>query len=388
MQACIEKYSTSCPICGTTEHKKLYPAYSGRCITSQLFFCNNITLDNRCCAGCGFIFNARGVRGIEESVYNSEVWKPKPQIMSFTAASSKMTSHQRAFSIFNRLVKLPTQGHVLDFGAGTGAFLECFQIAYPDWRITAIEPGGGFSALTEKIRLEAAHNLPYYNAPVNELFDAVIVTSVLEHTPDPLSALRWIHARLKPGGKLLTQHPNFEFLPGDLFCADHINKLTIPSMLALCRHAGFVLDAEDSSTLMYYATFRNTATTPPSLKSCFEENMPIARQCEHIAQRTIASVETAVRQAQIKGGKAAVFGTSPIGSMAHLMLSCKDDIACFVDENPYVWGHEVDDIPIVGPNKMADFGVTDIALAISPLYWDIVHKKMSIFSATIHTPSI
>lgn len=378
---------TGCPICGKIEHEKLYPSYSGRCITSQMFFCDDITLNNRCCTNCGFIFNAQGVRGIEEYIYNNTVWKPKPQIMSFSASTQKMTSHQRALNIFNRIAPLPKQGHVLDFGAGNGAFLEGFQQAYPDWQTTAIEPGGGFATLIKKVRLDSAHNLPYYNAPVTDLFDVVVVTSVLEHTSNPLDALRWIHDHLKPEGRLLMQHPNFELLPGDLFCADHINKLTVPSMHALCRHAGFIQDAEDSSTLMYYSALTRSEKHQP-LKSCFNYNILIARRCEHIAQRTLESVESAMRNANSHNGKFAIFGTSPIGAMAHLILEFKEKITCFIDENHHAWGHDVDGIPIMGLDKMASMGVTDIALAISPIYWTQVSKKLECYPVTVHVPSL
>lgn len=382
--------NTACPICGASEHETLYPDYSGTCITSQLFFVDAIVLDNRCCSRCGFIYNARGVRGIEEEIYNTTVWRPKPQIMSFakSASGKTLTSHQRALETFLSLVDLPGEGTLLDFGAGTGAFLSCFQERFPRWELSAIEPGGGYEALCEAVRLREGFNAPYYQAPVERSYDVILVTSVLEHVNDPLDALRWIRPRLNPGGLLLMQHPNFASLPGDLLCADHINKLTVPYMRALCRHAGFDVVAQDDSQLMFYFALSATDGEPAPIPRCGEENLAIARRCEHIARRTIDCVAEALEAARDAGGKVGVFGTSPVGSMAHLLLQCRDAVACFVDENPNTWDRSLDGIPVVGPDRMKELGVSDLALAISPVYWDQVAEKMSRHPVRVHVPRL
>ncbi|GEM_PF-2014828 len=377
-----------CPVCGAAGHDRLYPEYSGRCITSQLFFCDDIVLDNRCCAECGFIFNARGVRGIEDRIYNTMVWQPKPQVMSFAKGGARVTSHQNALNIIQSLVELPAQGRLLDFGAGTGAFLECFQQAYPAWHLAAIEPGNGYQGLCRRVRLGKSYNQPYYTVEDDARYDAVVVTSVLEHVADPVHALRWIRQRLAPGGRVLMQHPNFASLPGDLFCADHINKLTVPHTRALCRHAGFSVDAEDVSTLMFYFVLSACSSEEVPLAGCRDENLAIARQCEHVARRTVECVRAAAESARSRGGRAAVFGTSPVGSMAPLVLDCKADVACFVDENASVWGRDLEGISVVGPDRMRELGVTDVALAISPLYWRQVAKKMEHYGVAVHVPKV
>jgi SAM-dependent methyltransferase len=374
-----------CPICGDAGHEKLFPEYRGPCITSQMFFCPDIELDNRCCTSCGFIFNNKGIRGIEEEIYSNVVWKPKPQVLSFS--KNAKTSHQRALEVFQALVDIPKEGRLLDFGAGTGAFLREFTKAYPDWKLTALEPGDGYKQLQEGISLEASYNQPYYQLDLDQRFDMVIVMSVLEHVADPLNALAWIHERLKPDGLLLMQHPDFAKLPGDLFCADHINKMTIPYTRKLCEHAGFSFLSENSEMLPFYFAFSRTEQKQP-LPDCFDENMGIAGESEHIARRTVDAVKKAVASAVSKNRKAAVFGTSPIGSMAHLVLDCKDDVACFVDENQNAWGWEIDGLPVVGPAEMEKYGVSDLALAISPLYWEKVAEKMSGYGVEVHVPEV
>lgn len=376
--------SATCPLCASQDLEQLFPDYQGRCVTSQMFFLENIVLQNCCCRSCGFIFNAKGVRGREQEVYNPQTWKPKPQIQSF--GKNVKTSHQRALETFLDLARLPDKGRLLDFGAGSGAFLREWNSALPQWEFCAIEPGGGYAQLEDIPNLNEVFNGPYYQWPSREKFDAIVVMSVLEHINDPLVALGWIRRRLAPGGILLMQHPNFELLPGDLFCADHINKLTLSHTEALCRHAGFKLRAKNTEAVMFYYVLTAEEDRPEPLPNCYRENARIAKQAEQVARGTIEAVEKAVQSARRKGGAVGVFGTSPIGSMAHLILDCKEHIACLVDENRNAWGREVDGIELVGPDRMIEMNVTDLALAISPVYWQTVADKMSAYQVRVHVP--
>ncbi len=377
--------SFACPVCEALDSTSLYPKYRGKCITSQMFFCEDIQLDNRCCESCGFIFNAKGIRGKEETIYNTTTWKPKPQIISF--GKDRKTTHRRALETFMGMADIAQTGSLLDFGAGTGAFLKEFVTEYPGWQVSAIEPGDGHKQLAEIPGLKDAYNAPYYTLEIKDTFDAVVVTSVLEHVADPLGALRWIYDRLKPGGMLIMQHPNFEHLPGDLFCADHINKLTVPHTRALCECAGFEVVAEDVETLTFYFSLIKSDAPTNRLPDCGEQNLKIAKAAEHVAKATVDAVARAVKNAAETNGKAAVFGCTPISFMAHFILDCRQDIACFVDENHHVWGWDIDGIKVVGPQRMQELGITDLAIAISPMYWKAVESSMNDYDVTVHVPT-
>lgn len=370
-----------CPICSGRNTAQLLPTFQGRCVTSQMFFCNDLIINNRYCKDCGFIFNAAGTRGIESTLYTPENWKPKPPVLSFGAKTVSL--QERALQNFSQMVPFAPSGSLLDFGAGTGAFLRAFHQAYPAWELTAMEPGGGISSL-ENLPLKNIFNGSYKELDTDERFDAIVVMSVLEHVSDVLDALRWIRKRLKPLGVLYMQHPNFEAMPGDLLCADHVNKLTPAHTAALCDHIGLSALQVRRSGSMFEMVCRTSEAQP--LKADVEGNIHMAKTCEHAAVKTIEAVNNAVNSARDTGGKAAIFGASPIGVMSAIMLACQEKIACFVDENPNNWGLEQEGIPIVGPDMMADLGITDIALAISPVYWEQVAKKLSQYSVTVHIP--
>lgn len=375
-----------CPVCNATDSTKLYPDYRGRCVSSQMSYYEDIELDNRCCKTCGLIFNAKGFRNKEDEFFSCVDEQRKPQLLSF--AKGVKTTHHRAMEIFERLTDIKESGTMLDFGAGPGSFLSIFQERYPKWELSGIEPREDFPNLIKNVRLKNAYNQPYYDVELDQQYDMVAVMNVLEHLPDPMHAMRWIHASLKPGGKVLMRNPNFMALPGDLFCPDHLNKMTMVHAGQMAEYTGFEILGSDDSTSIFYFILKKHEQPLRGLPDCYEENLANARKAENIARSTVQAVGEAVSSALDKNKKAAVFGIAPIGSMAHLILDCKESIACFVDENQKVWGRNIDGLPVVGPDRMAEFGVSDLALAISPLYWETVADKMADFDVQVHIPRL
>lgn len=371
-----------CPVCGAAHSAALYPDYNGPCITSQLDFLEECRLDNRCCLGCGFIFNAAGVRGRTGDVYTAQHWRPKPQVLSF--GQGVKSQQERALDIFESLCPLPPAGRILDFGAGRGYFLEHFAARHPGWEMYAIEPGGGQCEHAQRIPAAVSYGVPYDNVDLPYKMDCIVVMSVLEHLENPLAALHWIRRHLAEGGIVCMQHPDFACLPGDVFCADHIGKLTVPYTEALCAYAGLPVLHRHSGGVMF--SLICSAGSPVPLHTDVEQQQHIARAAEHIARASVACVGEALASARKYGGQAAVFGTSPVGSMAPLMLGAPDAVRWLVDENANTWGRTIGAACVIGPDRMAECGITDVALAISPAYWDVVTHKLERFAVRVHRP--
>ena len=98
-------------------------------------------------------------------------------------------------------------GHLLDVGAGTGIFMHLARER--GWRPAGVD----ICPLTaEKARQE--FDLEIAVGPFEEHhfdgrhFDAVTMLDLLEHVPDPLAALRRVHALLRPGGAVCIAVPN------------------------------------------------------------------------------------------------------------------------------------------------------------------------------------
>jgi SAM-dependent methyltransferase len=94
--------------------------------------------------------------------------------------------------------RLPDRARVLDAGAGTRPYAEIFHRQQYE---SCDMPGGFYE---QKHTFECwLHEIPQ---PDNT-YDAVILTQVLEHVPDPAAVLRELRRILKPGGRILLSVP-------------------------------------------------------------------------------------------------------------------------------------------------------------------------------------
>jgi SAM-dependent methyltransferase len=85
--------------------------------------------------------------------------------------------------------------------------------------------------------------------PPQPRFDAAVLLDVLEHVPDPLPFLRALHARLRPGGRLLIMTPNLASwlarVSGarwvSLKVPEHVLYYTPQSLRRVLANAGFAV---------------------------------------------------------------------------------------------------------------------------------------------------
>lgn len=101
------------------------------------------------------------------------------------------------------------QGRLLDVGSAAGDKL--IKMARLGWNAVGVEPS---EQAAEEARRH--HQLDVRGGTLEEQrfeknsFDAATMISVVEHLPDPLSALREVHRVLAPGGDVLIDVPNFD----------------------------------------------------------------------------------------------------------------------------------------------------------------------------------
>jgi SAM-dependent methyltransferase len=143
---------------------------------------------------------------------------------------------------------------LLDFGCGTGAFLE------------HLERFGSVSAVdSDPSAVEFCHSrgrsevqlvppgapLPFADAT----FDLVTTLDVIEHIGDDVGALRELRRVLRPGGRLLVAVPAFMFLWGKQDeVSHHHRRYTARTMRHALTEAGFAVDR---------TTYFNTILFPP-----------------------------------------------------------------------------------------------------------------------------
>jgi SAM-dependent methyltransferase len=104
------------------------------------------------------------------------------------------------------LARLPTTGLALELGSGTG------------WMLRALRERGWLAVGSERtvavaVAARDAAGVPMFVGDLDAirdepLLDLVVMFHVLEHLPDPVTELRAIARRVKPGGTLILGVPN------------------------------------------------------------------------------------------------------------------------------------------------------------------------------------
>ncbi|MBK7952677.1 MAG: class I SAM-dependent methyltransferase [Candidatus Accumulibacter sp.] len=142
-------------------------------------------------------------------------------------------------------------GRLLDFGAGSGAF------------VRASLDGGWDTVGVEQSAAAIARAREYYSVDLqstlpDDRFDVITMWDVVEHLRDPIAVLRLLHERLAVGGRLFLETGNYEnwrrVLEGDrwgLYLLDHHFYFTPYSLEIATSRAGFstfnVLDVDHSA---------------------------------------------------------------------------------------------------------------------------------------------
>lgn len=105
----------------------------------------------------------------------------------------------------------------LDFGCGSGRYMEHLREVHPGWEITGLDNS------TIACETASAKGFKVYCGSVDQVnlpkesFDRVYMNSVIEHLHDPRLALKKVNFALKPGGKLRVMTPNISSFGARLF---------------------------------------------------------------------------------------------------------------------------------------------------------------------------
>lgn len=128
----------------------------------------------------------------------------------------------------------PGPRRVLDFGCGTGPWLNMLQDA--GWETFGIEPSSD-AAFVRHQRLE--------DIPADGRFDLVVAYHVLEHLPRPLDTLRQLAAAVRIGGACFVSVPRLDTVLEHrdtrycLYAPHHIVAFTEACLRGLLARAGF-----------------------------------------------------------------------------------------------------------------------------------------------------
>lgn len=217
------------PWVGESDPAKLYGAGSGVPGTQRIVKCID----------CGMIFES-------------------PRYDAATIVKGYMASQEgehdsqypmRVYSFYRTLKKhakyLPAPGaRVLDIGTAGGAFLDAAkQYGYEAY---GMEPSADLVARGKARGLQIEQGTIESHTLTHGSFDMVCLWDVIEHLPDPKSALMEISKLLKSNGILLINYPDIGTwqakLAGKRFwwiLSVHLHHFTRKSILDICSRTGF-----------------------------------------------------------------------------------------------------------------------------------------------------
>ena len=225
-------------------------------------------------------------------------------------------------------VKLPETGRLLDVGCGKGALLRAFSNFAPSWTLAGAELSDKTREVVESI---AGVEALYVGAPeqIPGSYDIVTMIHMLEHIPGPVEYLSRLRDRLKPGGLLVIEVPNYLQNPFDLLVADHSSHFTIRTAAELIRKAGYQLTAAA------------TDWVPKELTIVARKAKPHEDTCESIepdpfdaTTKTVQWLKETVAAARGRAanGQFGIFGTSIAATWLYAEIG--DVVGFFVDEDP------------------------------------------------------
>ena len=281
-----KKVEQSCPVCDSknkaiylepwnTEESpdRLYGAASG------IRGCQTLVK----CKDCGMIYESP--RYSDETIV--EAYKNSEEAGHDSQYGMRVKSFKKALE--SLAARIPEKGaKVLDIGTAGGAFLEAAtKFGYDAY---GMEPSADLTnrgvarGLNIRQGTIDSHTFP------EESFDMITLWDVIEHLPDPKTALIEVNRLLRPGGTLLINYPDIgtkqAAIAGKSFwwiLSVHLHHFTRKSIKSICDKTGF--------SVVWYQRYWQILEIGYLQKIAQVYNIPLSRTIERLTPGFIKRVE-------------------------------------------------------------------------------------------------
>jgi 2-polyprenyl-3-methyl-5-hydroxy-6-metoxy-1,4-benzoquinol methylase len=194
---------TSCPSCDSTLWKPVFN------VTDHSISHETFTLIK--CDGCGLI--ATSPRPDDDKLgkyYESEKYISHSGTSSGIVNSIYLQARKYALNWKYQIInKLGAKGSILDFGCGTGEFLQHMQ--QKGYTVSGMEPNDNARAKAEKL---IRQSITTSEDNLSGQHNAITLWHVLEHIPDPNKTIKKLKSVLADDGNILIAVPNHSSFDG------------------------------------------------------------------------------------------------------------------------------------------------------------------------------
>lgn len=196
--------SQPCSVCGSTQFSEVF-SVNDFSISKEAFVLNS-------CVQCGFLFTADAPnqsnigRYYQSDFYISHTDGSKGLIEKLYQLVRKKTLVGKRNLVAG--ISRKQKGNILDYGCGTGAFLN--EMKTSGWQVSGIEPDSGARKRAEQL-VGSTIGLPEELAVLSSSqYDIITMWHVLEHVHELNWTIDQLKRLLKDDGKLFVAVPNHQ----------------------------------------------------------------------------------------------------------------------------------------------------------------------------------
>lgn len=240
----METETTPCLICKSSDFEPYYQLRDWACEVPGEFQLIN-------CRNCGHIYQSPRPSQAEIGAFYPDDYQPfRRAIAKERSLAMRALRHLQLRTRCLQVARLRDGGRLLDVGASTGLFLNEMR-RYGDWQLAGVELNEhAASYARETFGLEMSVG-QLEDAPwPSDFFDVITLWDVLEHLPNPRSALSKIHELLAEHGLLILSVPNADSVDAWLFgrywigldAPRHMSVFSVATLRRLLEETGFKIE--------------------------------------------------------------------------------------------------------------------------------------------------
>jgi SAM-dependent methyltransferase len=268
----------------------------------------------------------------------------------------------------------------LEIGCGAGYLLQRVQAGLPWARCAGAELN---VAAREKASRIGCRIIPGGIEGVSDSFDLIYAVTVLEHVPKPGHFLTLIRERLSASGSLVLIQPTQDVPSADIYFSEHLHHFGPDHLSMYAGRIGFIEKARavghplmpNFSLHVWERAARSSGAINRGRTCCSES---VARHEADFAR--VSDVVREIEADPVRG--LAVFGLNERYALltAYSRLGDARIVCGLSDVEPSV----AVDFPVVKPEAVTDFPVTDVLLCVNPVHLGLVRDRLAPFNVTVH----